>query len=291
MGRTIVECLWKTPLCVLAYMVGVMAAGAAAGPLGLTLPAIPPSGNEGMVFAGLLIGCTLLALSLAPLAHGLRVGGVARWLMLAAFAYVCLGVNTAIEAGIFTTFGGTAAMALLPLLPCLLLALVAATLFRLRESRAFGTTVRTHAAGMDGRQWAWRIVAAVIAFPVIYYVFGTPVGLLIGDYYRQEQFRLILPSIGVVIGAQLLRSTLYLLASLPIVVAWSGSRRGFALTFGAAFFVLTGLFGMVQAYWLPPQMRIIHSVEMFADAMAYAAALAMLFRASTANSPATSTAA
>jgi hypothetical protein len=284
MGRTILDYLWKTSLCVLTYLVGIAAGGAVAAFCGLSLPAIPAAGGETSPLFGLLVGCTLLVLSLGPLAQRVQGGRVARWLMLAAFAYVCLGVNTAIEAGIFTTFGGMTGMAVITAVPCVLVALVASLVFRPQgPTESFRASLRGFAGRLDGRQWIWRISAAVLAFPLIYFVFGMPVGLLVGDYYRQEAFGLVLPGISTVIATQLLRSVLYLAASLPIVAAWSGSRRGFILVFGIALFVFTGLFGMVQASWLPVQIRLIHTVELFADAMTYACALAVLLRISGTN--------
>jgi hypothetical protein len=285
MGRTVLDYLWKTPLCVLTYLVGIAAGGAVATSLGLSLPAIPAAaGGETSQLSGLLVGCTLLVLSLGPLAKGVRGGLVARWLILAAFAYVCLGVNTAIEAGIFTKFGGMSGMAVITAVPCALSALVVSLLFPPQgPAVSFRASLRRFAGRVDGRRWLGRVFAAVLAFPLIYFVFGMPVGLLVGDYYRQEAFGLVLPSLSVVIGTQLLRSVLYLLASLPIVVAWSGSRREFIFVFGIALFVFTGLFGMVQASWLPVQIRLIHTVELFADAMAYAGALAVLLRISGTN--------
>ena len=46
---------------------------------------------------------------------------------------------------------------------------------------------------------------------------------------------------------------------------------------GRTILEFTGLFGMVQASWLPAQMRLIHTIELFADAMAYSCVLALLF--------------
>jgi hypothetical protein len=285
MGRTVLDYLWKTPLCVLTYLVGIAAGGAVATSLGLSLPAIPAAaGGETSQLSGLLVGCTLLVLSLGPLAKGVRGGLMARWLILAAFAYVCLGVNTAIEAGIFTKFGGMSGMAVITAAPCALLALVVSLLFPPQgPAVSFRASLRRFAGRMDGRRWLGRVSAAVLAFPLIYLVFGAPVGLLVSDYYRQEASGLVLPGISIVVSIQLLRGALYLLASLPIVVTWSGSRRGFILAFGIAFFVFTGLFGMVQAFWLPVQIRLIHTVEFFADSMTYACALAVLFRISSTN--------
>lgn len=281
MGRTILDYLWKTPLCALTYLVGIVAGGAAATSLGLSLPAIPAAGSEMSQLAGLLAGCVLLVLGLGPLARRIRGGLVARWLMLAAFAYVCLGLNTAIEAGIFTKYGGMTAMALIQVVPCLLLALVVSLLFPRQEpTESSHASTRSLPGGAGWRSWSWRVPAAVLAFPLIYFLFGMPVGLLVADYYRHEAFGLVLPGLGTIIGTQLLRSVLYLLASLPIAAAWSGSRRSFILVFGIALFIFTGLFGMVQASWLPVQIRLIHSVELAADAMTYACALAVLLQVS-----------
>ena len=48
------------------------------------------------------------------------MAGAARGLMLAAFGYVCLGPNAAVEASVFTKFGGLTAMAIMPLIRCMM---------------------------------------------------------------------------------------------------------------------------------------------------------------------------
>jgi hypothetical protein len=279
-ARTLVSYLWKTPLCALAYVAGTLVGGAAASSLGLPLPAIPTAADQTTQLVGLLVGSVLLALVVGPLAARINGGLLARWLVLTAFSYVCLGLNTALEAGIFTKLGGMTGIAVITIVPCVLLALAAALLF---PSKPGGEAVAT--GPVSWRSWLWRLPTALLAFPIIYFVFGIPVGLLVGDYYRQEAFGLVLPSLGVVIGVQVLRSALFLLASLPIAIRWSGSRTAFILVFGLAFFVLTGLFGMAQAYWLPAEIRRIHTVELFADAMTYACALAVLLRVQPSVSP------
>ena len=278
MGRKVLEFSWKLPLCAATYLVATMIAGAAMVALGLPLPELPTSAGKSVPLAGLVLGSVLLVLSFGLLADRLRGGRVARGLMLAAFGYVCLGPNAAIEASVFTKFGGLTAMAIMPLIPCALVGLVTAALFK-QPGGAEAVVARAPCSARDAgwQGWLWRVPAAVVSFVLIYFLFGMPVGALVGEYYRQEQFGLILPSLGVVIRTQLIRGAVYLLACLPIVIAWSGSRRGFVLIFGIAFFVFTGLFGMLQATWLPTQMRVIHAVELFADGMAYAGVLGFLF--------------
>ena len=55
-----------------------------------------------------------------------------------------------------------------------------------------------------------------------------------------------------------------------------GSRRQLILALGLAFYVLVGLFGMIQSYWLAPTLQVLHNTEMFIDSMVYAWALAAL---------------
>jgi len=75
----------------------------------------------------------------------------------------------------------------------------------------------------------------------------------------------------------LLRSSLFFLAALPILIVWSGSRRQLTVRLGFAFFVLVGLFSMIQTYWLGPVLVAVHSVEILVDSVVYAGVLSLLF--------------
>ncbi|MHC4430485.1 MAG: hypothetical protein ACYTBS_01470 [Planctomycetota bacterium] len=61
------------------------------------------------------------------------------------------------------------------------------------------------------------------------------------------------------------------------MIVWSGSRRHLAIYLGLAFFVLVGLFNMIQSYWLAPVLLVLHNAEILADSVAYAGVLALLF--------------
>jgi hypothetical protein len=67
-----------------------------------------------------------------------------------------------------------------------------------------------------------------------------------------------------------------LLTALPLLAMWTGSRRGLVVTLGLASWVLVGLYGMLQAFWLPGPLRVAHSVEILADSIGYAWALTAL---------------
>jgi hypothetical protein len=80
----------------------------------------------------------------------------------------------------------------------------------------------------------------------------------------------------VILATQFARSMLFLIAAMPILVMWSGPRRHLILALGLAFYVLVGLFGMIQSYWLAPTLQVLHNAEMLIDSMAYALALTIL---------------
>jgi len=275
--KTIGGYIWKVPICALAYMVGTMVGGALVSALGMKLPAVPEQADEKIMGVCLLIGSLILAVGIVPLAQRIRATYLARWLILAALAYVCLGVNTPIEAAIFTNMSGMPSMAVFSVLPCLLFAGVMALVFKPSEKgKPFGLNVRRFFSGRRAGDWVWRFAAAICAFPVIYWVFGMCVGPWVVEYYKQGQFGLTLPNVRVIVLVQLIRSSLFLLASLPILIAWSGSRLRLTVTLGVAFFVLVGLFSLIQVYWLGPVLLVLHNVEILADSLVYAGALVFL---------------
>ncbi|UCD49997.1 MAG: hypothetical protein JSW27_21010 [Phycisphaerales bacterium] len=269
---------WRLGVCSLTYVVGTMIGGAVVSALGMQLPQIPEQADERTMGMCLMIGSLALAAGIAPLAKGLQGSFRRRWLILTGLCYVCLGINTPIEAAIFTNLGGMSAMAVFSIIPCGLLAAVVALLFHPSgQATAVVPPPRRFVPGHGSGRWAWRLTAAVCAFPVIYWVFGMMVGPFVLDYYRAGDFGLTLPGVGTIILVQLLRSALFLAAALPVLMYSSGSRLALAWKLGLAFYVLVGLFGMIQSYWLAPILRALHNVEILADSMVYALTLSWLF--------------
>jgi hypothetical protein len=230
-----------------------------------------------MVGLCLMLGSLVLTVGLAPLARRIRGGFAIRWLALAGLCYACLGVNTPIEAAIFSDLGGMATIPVFSLLPCLLFAAMMTLLFKPADKgEPVLATAKQFFESRPAGQWSWRIVAAICAFPLIYWTFGLMIAPAVRPYYEQGQFGLALPSATTIILVQLLRSTLFLAATMPILIAASGPRRPLVLALGVAFYVLVGLFSMIQTYWLAPTLLVLHNLEIFADSMVYALALALL---------------
>jgi hypothetical protein len=269
--------VWKTLVSAVAGMFGLTLGAALVTALGAALPAVPPATDPGAAATMGILASVALAAGLVPLASGLAVGFVARWTILGVLVYVCLGINTAIESAIFTTFGGTAGMLVFNLVMAVVLAAALAGLFRSPDDVTSWST-RWHAlrAARPTSQWAWRLAAAVLVFPAIYLAFGNMVAPIVVEPYRAGRFGLVLPGYGTILPVQVVRSALFLAASVPALVAWRGSRVRLALALGAAHFVLDGLFGMLLSHWLPLPMRAAHTVEILGDSLVYAAVLVVL---------------
>jgi len=263
--------------CGVAFMVGQMFGGAVFGALRLPLPSMPPGMDVKSMGGHSAMASPLFGLLAGPLAAGLGVGFVARWLALSLFVWVAYGLNTGLEAQIFTSSGPWYSLAIMAVLPGLLLGLALALVFRpCCPVGPFGGRARQFFAARGAGQWAWRLAAAVLAFPVIYFVFGMMVAPFVVPYYQQHAAGLRIPAVGVLIPVLLLRSTLYLLCTLPMLIAWCGSRGRLIVALGLALWVTVGLFGMVVASWMPQAIRLPHALEIGADSFAHAAALVLL---------------
>lgn len=272
-----IKYIGKICLCALGSVVGTFVGGIVSTALHLEQPRIP--GPVDMQLLGLLclVGGFLLSLALATLSTRLQVNRRSRFAIIAWFVFAWLGLNNTIEAGIFTTLGGGATMVMTMLSLSLFVAGAVAWLFGDRAGRescsgGVGRFLGQRTAG----QWMVRFSLVVAAFPVVYFIFGMPVGLMVGKFYQNESFALQLPSLSVVVGVQFVRGLIALLAVLPVLAVWTDSRQRFAWTFGPVLFVVAGLYGLLQAYWMPWALRSIHTVELFLDSLAYSWLLAVL---------------
>ena len=265
----------KVVLCVVAYLLGITLTGILAGALKLPSPAAPAGSTMQGLFYASIVGTILLASGLTPLA--MRLGGGrwtrfgALWLMI----YVAVSVNTVIEAKFFSDIitVSIGVMCLHQLLPCVLLAGALALLFTPTDVPAFFPT-------LSPAQWAWRVLVAWAAFPIIYIAFGMCVGPFVVPEYLKGTAGLKLPTMATILRTQfMIRSPLFLISSLPIVALWTGSRKQLLIAFGLAEAMMVGVHGLAEAYWLPTLLRVLHSIEITFDSFAYVAVLTWLFAA------------
>ena len=262
-------------LTAVVWLAGTMFSGALASALGLPLPSFPQNASPAEGFAWFALASLLLAAGTALAAGGLRGGFRTRWLALGALLFICVGVNTAIEAVVFSSTiqplqGVTlACMSLIP-------SVLAAAILARRPQRLGADPVTMPSFGSLG--WSWRLIAAWLAFPVIYLFFGAIIAPFILEAYRQGVAGLRLPSLALTVTTALVRSLIFLVVVLPCVLLWDGSRRSLGIRLGLALAILIGAYGLVQATFFPVHLRIIHTLEIAADELAYAFVLAWLFR-------------
>jgi hypothetical protein len=257
----------------LAYVFGTVVSGMIAGPLHFPTLDTPAGVSPAVLFKILLLATPLLAASVVLLASGLKGSWVKRWGAIGALLFVTLGLNTVIELLIFSNLikRGGALTSVHWLLPTAF----AAAVLTFGSGEKAGTTITRR--GLGPMSWGWRLLAAWLAFPVIYLIFGMCVGPFVVEQYKAGIAGLKLPPMSTILLVQLLRSALFLAASLPAVLLWAKSRGQLILALGMAHAVTVGIFGLAQAFWLPTVLRVAHSFEITADSFAYAAILALLF--------------
>lgn len=269
--------LGRIVLTGIAYVAGVAIMSALAPSLHLptvkTLPGLPP--------LQIVLASPILGIGLLPLAASLTGSWLKRCSAIAVLIYVTLGLNTLLEMKIFSgMLDGNPWLASLEwILPSFLAAGVVTYKFGADDQRATGLG----SFGAGG--WAWRILVAWLAFPVIYFFFGACVGPIVIPYYRSATMAgqygsllgLHIPATSVIFETLFIRSATFLAGSLPAIALWTRSRGRLFFALGAAHAVTVGIFGLAVATFFPMAMRLAHGVEITCDSFAYAAVLALLF--------------
>jgi len=274
--------LWKIVSCAVIYLIGTVLGGILVGAVGLRLPAAFTSGDAARSFWQAAAATPILVIGLAPLAAGLGGSWWARFGGLFAF-----NLNSVLELRIFSGVfrnGGEPAVLLQGVLPALVLCGALAWCFR-------GPATGNPAPHYGAAGWIWRLALGVLAFPLVYFVFGLMVGPIVTPYYNGGgPFGLTIPSPAVIFSTQFVRSTLFLVASLPAILLWGGSRRALIGALGLAHAALVGIYGLAQAGGVMPDiLRIAHGLEITVDSFAYAGLLVWLIvprRASRVDEPA-----
>lgn len=262
------------------FAIGTLLGGMIASPLQLPVPKPPEGADMNTVSMYMMLTTPLLALGLAVVARGLRGSFVVRALVLALFIWIAYTVNTQLEATIVSTYAQGIWFALVVnSVAALLCGAVVAFLFPPEgASEGAAMTGNSFWASRNVTAWAWRLVAAAVVFMLIYFVFGLMVVPFTSEYYRQNMFGLVMPTIEQLLPILFTRSVLFLLACLPILVLWQKSNRALFWRLGLALFLLVGGVIMLYATWLPLYVRVPHTLEILADEFVYAGALVFLLR-------------
>jgi hypothetical protein len=247
--------------------------------LGLQQPPMPEGVNSSLAFLLLLLESPVMALALALVARGLGGRLLPRATTLSFFTWVVYTLNTTIESLAFTstTVQGAFFTTVSFLLPSIFCATAVAWLFPPVEKESSPITMaREFFGGRAAGAWAWRIAVSAVVFVPIYLVFGSLVAPITAEYFHQSMYGLRQPGQDEILIVLLVRSALFLLACLPIVIMWQRSKRSLFLSLGFALFVLVGFLYMLGAYYMPLAIRVPHTLEILADSFTYAGLLVVL---------------
>jgi len=270
--------VWKLPLCGLLFFFGSIPGSTLASWMGLPMPEIPLGADPAILARYFLLASLILAAGLSAVSRGLSVGLLSRWLILSFFTWIAYGVNNYLEAAIFTNMAAASLYTVVLYLPASLLCGAAvAWLFPPGiEGPGFFAQARAVFATQTLNSWSWRLLAAFLAFPLVYFFFGRLIAPIVLPYYLQGTDQLNLPGWDQILPVLAVRSLLFLLICLPIVITWNRSTLRLFLTLGLTLFLLVGGLSMLYAYWLAPVLRVTHTLEIFAGEMVYTGALIIL---------------
>jgi len=274
--------LWKLPLCAIAFFIGMMIGGALIPLLGLPSPELPQGTDPNTIAMWFLLGSMILAFVLSFVARKLVVKASWRWVMLFALTWGIGSVGMVLESMFFMQTGAVSSLetslvtVLNFLLPSMFLAAALVTLFRPTSAQSVSSDFREFLSNRTGTEWMWRFAAAIAVYPLVYIIFGLLVQPYIMDYYAQGLYELTIPTWGQLIPLQFLRSLLFLLVCLPVLINWKGTRLGLWWGLGLSFFVLTAFMAVITAYWFPLELRLFHGLELLADGLVYVGLLVLL---------------
>lgn len=259
---------------------GILFGSILASAAGLSSPYLPPGVDEATLATYVLVGSVLVAAVLVTLTSRLATGFLQSWFIVSVFAWITVGVNTALEATVFVpsqaSFGFITITYGIASLVC---GGVVAWMYSSNEKHyALQSHFRAFWVSRPRMHWLWRLITAVAAFPVIYVVFGVIVEPIVVDHYVEQVAGLQLPTWEELLPVLFARSALFLIACLPILITWRGSTRNLFLALGFGIFVLVGGVYMMQSYWLPLPLRVAHGLEMLGSSFAYTGALILLIR-------------
>ena len=268
----------KLLLCGLVFSVGTIIGGVACSLLGLQPPQLPENYSAASAIQNLILESPLLALALVVVARGIAGSFLLRAGILSFLTWIAYTVNTQLEAMIFSTIRGGFWFTVVGfLVPSLMCGAAVALLFSPVEKvgslvEAWKVFFRHRTVG----DWIWRLAIAAVIFMPIYYFFGLLVAPFTKQYYQHSMYGLKLPGLEPMLTILFVRSILFLLACVPVIVMWQKSMKTLILSLGFTLFLLVGFLNMIAANYLPLSVRVPHILEILADSLVYTSALVLL---------------
>jgi hypothetical protein len=277
--KSTIKYLGKLLLSGAVFVIAMQFGGLLATLLGFQQPVMPEGTTGWNSILYLALESPLFAFALSLLAVGISGRLMARALMLSLFGWCVYSLNTVIESIAFLNMSpsGATFTAITFLLPCLACGAVTARLFPPVEPNiGWMTAARKFFIQRSVYSWCWCFITAALVFVPIYLLFGSLVVPFTGEYFRHQMYGLTMPSQTEILKVLTIRSVLFLLACLPIIIAWQKSKWNLVLSLGFGLFVLVGFLYMLGATYMPLAVRIPHTLEILADSFTHAGLLVLL---------------
>jgi hypothetical protein len=272
--------LFKGIAAAVASFIGLILGGMITPLLGLPTPGIPPQVEMSALMPRLFLTLVIISILLGECFKGLYRHYWQRLLSIWLCNYLLYYLLNLLDGLLFSPLPNMSTGILSNIFPALFMAAVTAWLWKPGAGDApEDGVVRNYFASRKAGQWAWRLAVAWLVYPPIYYLMGRAVGPFVQHYYEDPSLGLGLtmpPSLEVLMGMQVLRGALFLIAVLPIIFPWRESQGGLWLWVGMVIFIQIAGQGIFQASWLPVGLRIPHSLELLADSLLQAGVYALL---------------
>jgi len=263
----------------LISFIGLVLGGMVTAALGLPRTAMPMQADLKTLVPLMLLSGILIAILLGECFRRLYSRYWHRFVSILLCTYLLYYLLNTLDGLLFSPLPNMSTSIVSDLFPALFAAAAIALLWRPNpEALRPEGGPRTYLSFWKPWELAWRLALAWLIFPPLYYLVGRGAAIFTLPYYLDPNLGLglTLPSLGTMMAMQVLRGALFLLAVVPILVAWRGSRNGLWLWIGADIFGQIAATVILQGYWLPAGLRIPHSLELLVDSVIQAYFYALL---------------
>jgi hypothetical protein len=280
-ARSALGVLWRSLVTGLGYTLFTTIGGMVAQALGLPLPEVaggmdPMQALLGTFLAGLVVGLTL-----GPLATRLPLPTLQRAVLLFGVIFMLNSLISVMEALFFTTIpvGEHLYSLMASAVGHAGLGVLLALLFRAPSAdQGLASALRAFLGRRRWAAWAWRFGLAGLLYLPAYFLFGMLIYPLVRAYYEDPSLglRLAVPGFEVIFPLEILRGLLIVLTVFPLVAVLRRSRLCTAFWLAVTIAVLGAVTPMLQASFFPLTMRLVHGLEIMADSILHALAIAWL---------------
>lgn len=274
--RLLIEFL-TTLIAGATFAAGLVASRLLFSAVGLSAPRLPAQAPESIAGFYLLAGSIVLSGGLTLLAKGIGASRRVRWFVSAVFLFLGFAASTTIESSIFSEATGTHLMIPVLLIPCILLAgVIALPSASPSSTMNIKDRIIQFFRARSGSEWTWRVLVAIVSFPLIYFVFGLIVSPIVSDFYASGVSGLALPPPTLIVQVQCLRSLVHLLAVFPVIILWKWNRQHLVIALASAFFAFVFAYDMVLAVQVPANLILVHGIEVLMSSLVYALVIVFL---------------